>query len=331
MSLKIFKSARAGLEAARGTDTTPVSALEFETAFHQQAVQTIRPLTLRGSYNGYLSAAAGTETNTFEMSGALSYDMAIWLANTHIKAVAGGVKGVGIDYLWTFLPTAASDDIKSASVQIGYSDGIGAGQPAVKLNYCLGDELELTWDKSGDGTVLYKSKMVSPLAATQISAFTGTATAIGATYLPSASTTAVTVDTTTIGSTADTYWDSLTFTLTNGFKNLYTLNNTTAATATFRPGPRNWKLTGSRYYQSKTEWDAYVAKTKRKIRIKSLGPVIGSSTYWINLDLYGVYTEMTWDEKDDLGFQTFTLEPLYDGTATADFIFTVTSGLVSIT
>jgi hypothetical protein len=331
LSLKIFKSARAALEASRGTDTPPTKALEFEEAFHQQEVATIRPLTLAGSYFGYRSATAGTESNTLEMSGALSYDMAIWLANTHIKAVPAGVKGVGVDYLWQFLPTSASDDIKSASVQMAYSDGLGAGQPGVKLTYCVGDELGISWDKGGDGTVQYTSKMVSPKAATQLSAFTGSAAAIGSTYVASANTTVVTVDTTTIGSTQDDYWANFSWTLSNNFRSLFTLNATTAAIATFRPGARTWKLEGSRYYQSSTEWNAFVAKTPRKIRIRSIGPVVGSSTYWINLDLYGVYTGMTWNENDDLGFQTFTLEPIYDSGATTDFLFTVTSAVTAIT
>lgn len=337
MAVKIFKSGRAGLDASRTAAATAMTrALLFDTAFAQQEIQTIRPVTLRGSYHGYLTATAGTETNTFEMSGALTYDHAIWLANTHIKAVAAGVKGVGIDYLWTFLPTATSDDIKSASIQFGYEDSISATQPAVHLKNCLGDELSISWDKSGDGTVNYSSKMVTPNPAVQLTAFTGAADSSGAGHIfASANTTSITVDTTTIGTTPDLYWQDLTWTLNNGFMNLYTLNNTTAATATFRPSPLNWKLEGSRYYgpaaSAVTEWNAYIAKTPRKIRIRSVGPVIGSSTYWINLELYGVYTAMTWDEKDDLGFQTFTLEPIYDSGATSSFIFTVTSGLTAIT
>ena len=333
MSVKIFKSARAGLDATRTTSNTAMTrALMFDTAFAQQDIATIRPVTLRASYNGFLSAAAGTETNTFEMGGTLTYDHMIWLANTHIKSVASGVKGVGVDYLWTFLPTAASDDIVSASIQTGYADGISANQPAVHLKNLLGDELSLSWSKSGDGAVTYTSKMVTANVAVQLAAFTGAADASGAGHqVVSASTTAVTVDASTIGSTADTYWQDLKWTLNNGFQNLYTLNNTTAATATFRPKPRMWKLEGSRYYQAKTEWDAYIAKTPRKIRIKSTGAVIGSSVNWVVLDLYGVYTAMKWDEKDDLGFQTFTLEPIYDTGATADFVCTVTSGLTTIT
>ena len=335
MALKIFKSARAALEGTtRGVDLPPVIALEFDEAFHQQDVQSIRPVTLNGSYSAYRSASAGTETNTLELAGALGYDMAIWLANTHIKYVASGVKGVGVDYLWTFLPTHTSDDIRSATVQIGYSDGLSATQPAMKLNYCLGDELSIKWDKAGTGEVRYTSKMVSPVASTAITAFTGAAAVIGSSYVASAATTAVTVDTTTIGSTADTMWTDLTWTLTNGYQNLYTLSNSTAAVATFRPGPRTWKLEGTRYYgptgSASTEMTAYKAKTPRKFRIRSVGPVVGSSTYWVTLDCYGVYTALEWVETDGMGMQKFTLEPIYDSGATSDFVFTVTSALTTI-
>jgi hypothetical protein len=329
VALKIMKSGRAALESVRGTDLAPTRALYFDSAMHQQDVATIRPATLHGSYFAYLGASAGTELNSLEMNGALSFDDAVWLANTHIKAVASGTGGAA-DKTWTFLPTAGSDDIKSATIQLGYADGLGASQPAVKLNYCLGDELTISWDKSGDGTVSWASKMVVPMAATQISAFTGSA-ADRTLTLASCNTTVITIDTTTIGTTADNYWQDVSWTLTNGYANLFTLNNTTAAIATFRPGPRTWKLTGSRYYQSDTEWDAYIAKTVRKVRIKSTGPALGGSNYSFQLDLYGVYTGMTWDEKDDLGFQTFTLEGVYNVTATTDFSVTVVNADSAIT
>jgi hypothetical protein len=60
VSVKIFKSARAGLDSSRTESATAMTrALMFDTAFAQQDVATIRPVTLRASYNGYLSGAAG--------------------------------------------------------------------------------------------------------------------------------------------------------------------------------------------------------------------------------------------------------------------------------
>lgn len=369
----------------------------------QQDVKTIRPQQLRSSYFGFYSAVAGTETNSLQMSGALSFEDLVWLANTHIKAVSAGTAATGTitsssvanptvittsaphnltsgdsttiaghtgstptingvqtvtvtgastftipvnvsvggtggtftkaNINWAFLPTSASDDIKSALIQIGYSDGIGSGQPAAQLPYCLGDELTLKWEKTGDGLVTFDSKMVTPSALTQISAFTGSLSN-RTVHLATADTTTVKVDATTIGTTADNYWIDATWTLNNGFKNLYTLNGTTAAQDTFRPTARVWKLDGSRYYGgtvADTEWDAYIAKTPRKIRINTTGASLGGAAYGLTLDVYGVYTNMTWAEVDGLGVQRFTLEPLYDTTATTDFRLDVVSSESAMT
>lgn len=330
MALKIFKAARAALETTRGTPVTPTRLLYFQEGEFQQDVATIRPSTL-GSYFGWRSgASAGTEQNTLTMSGVVTYNDLVWLGNTHIKAVASGA-GAGADKTYAFVPSGTTDDIKSASIQIGYSDNISATQPAVSLAYCLGDELTLKWDKSSDdGAVMFDSKMVVPKAATQISAFTGSLS--DRTVIPaSANTTVVTVDATTIATTVDNYWTDVSWTLTNGYKNLYTLNNTTAAIETFRPEARAWKLEGTRYYNLDTEWDAYIAKTVRKMRIKTTGAVLGGSFYSITLDLYGVYTGMQFAESDGLGVQKFTLEPVYDTTATTDFSLTVVTSEATIT
>ncbi len=332
MALHIFRSARAALESVRGTDLTPTRLIYQDEVEHQQEVATIRPQQLRNSYVGWYSAAAGTETNTLRRSGALSYNDAVWDLNTHVKAVASGT-GAGADKTWTFLPTHTSDDIKSATVQLAYSDGLGATQPGVKLNYCLGDEYRIKWDKAGDGIVSFASQMVSPKAATQITAFTGSLSDRTVTLI-SATGTVVTVDTTTIGTTTDNYWTDVEWTLTNGYTNLYTLNNTTAAQDTFRPMARAWKLEGTRYYAggtADTEWDAYIAKTVRKIRIKTTGPALGGSNYSIQLDLYGVYTAMEWGETDGLGMHKFTLEPIYDATALTDFQAIVVTSESAIT
>lgn len=336
MALKIFKSARAALEGTRGTDLTPTRLLYFEDGEFQQTVATIRPSTL-GSYFAFRQgASAGTETNALTFSGVVTYEDLIWWANTHIKAVPAGVAGAGGEaaaITWAFVPTGTSDDVKSATIQIGYTDSLGASQPAAKLNYCLGDELSIKWSKADDdGAVRFTSNMVSPTSLTQITAFTGSLS--DRTVVPaSANTTVVTIDSTTIGTTADNYWIDAEFTLTNGYQNLYTLNNTTSAIGTFRPNARTWKLEGQRYYQADTEWDAFIAKTVRKMRIKTTGAVIPTTTTAksITLDLYGVYTSMENAESDGLGVQKFTLEGVYDTTATTDFSLTVINAVASIT
>ncbi len=334
MPVHVLKSGRAALEASRGTDLTPTRLIYFDEGTHQQEVATIRPQQIRNSFFGYYSAAAGPELNTFESSGAMSYDDLIWYANTHIKAVASG-SGGGSDKTWTFLPTATSDDIKSATVQLGYSDGLGSSQPAVKLNGLVGDEFSLKFDKSGDATVQFTSKMISKSAATQITAFTGSLTD-RTVVLASAVNTTTYIDTTTIGSTADANVTDVTWSLKNGYNPLYTLNASAAPTDLLRTGPRTWKAEITRAYAVYTspadaEWDAYIAKTVRKIRVKTVGPALGGSNYTITLDLYGVYTAMTNAEANGIAVQKFTLEPVYDTTATSDFVLSVVNATSSIT
>src|SRR6185369_6636181 len=134
MALHIMKSARAVLEATRGAGGTPTRILYFDDGFWQQDVKTIRPQQLRGSYFGFYSASAGTETNQIGMNGIQSFQDLVWLAQTHIKYVSAPT-GAGADRTWAFVPTSASDDIKSALIQFGYIDGLGASQPAASLTY----------------------------------------------------------------------------------------------------------------------------------------------------------------------------------------------------
>lgn len=336
MAVHILRSARAALEVTRGTDLTPTRLLYFDQADHQQDIKTIRPQQLRNSYFGWYSATVGTELNTVKQSGILSYDDMIWYANCHIKAVAAGV-GAGADKLWTFVPSAATDDLKSATIQLGYTDGLGATAPAVKVNGLLGDVLVLKWDKAGDGIVTFDSTMIGTSAAAQITAFTGALTDRVVT-LASAINTQVYIDTTTIGTTTDFAVMDATWTLNNGYKPLFTLNNATNPTALLRPSARAWKLDVTRYYgiyggaaSADAEWDAYIAKTVRKVRIKTVGATLGATNYIIQLDLYGVYTAMSNAETNDFGVQKFTLEPIYDVATTTDFQLLVTNATASIT
>lgn len=320
MALRAFKNARAGLETTRGTNVAPTRGVPFTEGTHNQDVETIYPVELRNSLFGHYAGDAGTETNSFEFSGNMGYAALIEWLNLHVKAVASGT-GAGADKTWTFLPLGSADDVKTATVQWGYSDSIGATRPAWEVGYCMGNELTLGWDKSpGTPGATFRSTLLSAEAATQISAFTGVGTYTAENGgLVKAVNTAVTIDATTIGTTADTDVLSAEWTLQTGPVNLYTLNNTTAAQDTLRPNPWDWEARIRRYYRNDNEVDAYVAKTIRKMRVKTTGPVLGGSFYSIQLDLYGKYTARSWAEVDGLGIEEFTLKPIFDATLGADF------------
>jgi hypothetical protein len=329
VALQVFTSARAALETVRGTSLTPTRLIYGEEFAIEQTVETIRPTELRASYNPVYSASAGPERNAFRMSGRMSYDDLIWHASLFFK---GGVSptGAGADRTWTFLPTAASDDLKTATVQLGYVDTIGASAPGVEVNYVFGDTFNLHFEKNNDGALTFASTFLAAKASTQISAFTG-ALSDRAVVLASCNNTTAFIDTTTIGTTGDANVISLDFNLSQSPVPLYTLDGTTAARAVYRPTHRRWSSTIVRQFANDTEWDKYVDKTPRKVRLRTTGPVLGGSNYKIDLDLYGVYTNRTWTDVDGIITETLTLEQIYDATATADHQLVVVNAATAIT
>jgi hypothetical protein len=330
MPVHTFKTLRAGLETTRGTGVAMTRGIEFTTADHKQNIDTIYPEELRNSYEAHYAATAGAETNTIDVEYPLDFDAMAWWGNLHIKAVPTPT-GAGADRTWTFVPTLTSDDQKSATVQLGYTDNIGATSPAVSIPYVIGDVLNINWNKSpGSPGVMCKSSLVSPKAASQISAFTGTGT-YTTSELAKAQATVVTIDPTTIGTTTDNDIVTADWTYTSGFVNLYTLNNTTAAQDTFRPNPLQWELKLTRYIRNDNEWDRYVDKAKRKIRIKTTGSVLGGSFYSVQLDCYGTLFDRSVSETDGLGMEELTYRPLYDTSFGGTTQLIVVNDLTTIT
>lgn len=327
MALQTLLTARAGLETTRNTSVTPTRLVYFDSGAHEQQVATIRPTEKRASYFEAFRSYPGIERNTLRFEGPATFDDLIWWANLHVKAVAAGT-GATADKTWAFVPTASTDDLKSATVQFGYADNIGATAPAWSLVGCLGEELTLTWAK--DSTLRFGSTLMSAKGATQISAFTG-ALSDRATTDALGTATTISIDSSTIGTTADGDLMEASWVLTNGLGYLDTLDGSNVAKELLRPKPRTFRLQLSRYYRNDTELDAYVAKTARKIRIVTTGPVLGSSNYKVTLDVYAVTDGYEKADVDGIGVERLTLLPQYDTTATTDFSLTVVNSTASIT
>lgn len=328
MALDVFTSARAALESTRGTDLTPTRLIYAETFEHEHTVATIRPQEHRNSYESVFSAAAGPERSSVTMQGRVSYDDLIWHANMFYKAVASGTGG-GADKTWTFTPSNSTDDVKTHTLQLGYSDTI-ASAPGIKLNYGMGDELNIHYEKNDDGAATFSARYLYAKALTQITAFTGSLT--DRTVTPaSCNNTVVYIDTSTIGTTADSAVVSADFTLNLEPVPFYALDGTTAAQATFRPKWRTWRLVVTRQYNAATEFTAFQAKTTRKIRIRTTGPALGGSNYRIDQDCYGVWTERSWADVDGIITEQLTLEPVYDTTTSTSTSLTVVNATSAIT
>lgn len=329
MALETLLSARAALETTRGTGVTPTRIIYFDQGSHEQKVQTIAPTEKRATYRPTFRAYPGIERNTLNFAGDWTFDQSIFWLNLGVKAVASGTGG-GSDKTWAFLPTSTTDDLKSAVFQYGYTDAIGATRPAWSLEGCMVDELKLSWRK--DQTVQFAAKVMSAEAATQLTAFTGALSDVVTTSALGTAT-VVTIDTTTLGSTADSDVMDVDFTLNNGFVYLDTLNGTAVASEILRPNPVTWSLDFTRYYRNDTELDLNLLKTPRKIRVRTTGPALGGSNYRIDLECYGVYDGDSYEKTvvDGLGVEKYKLIPIYDATATTDFNFNIVNATSALT
>jgi hypothetical protein len=328
LALEVFYSGRAALEATRGTDLTPTRLIYFDSCTEEQDVATIRPAEHRNSYNAYYAATAGREQNVLTFTGKLSFNDAAWWAQMFFKSVPSGTGG-GADKTYAFLPSAATDDVKSTTFQLAYADTI-ATAPGYKYNYALGQTFNLHFEKGDDAAVTFKAALLAAKSATSIAAFTGALTDRSV-VLASANSTIAYIDTTTIGSTADPKVISVDWTVDLGPVPLYTLDGTTAAQAIYRPKYRTWTATVTRQYDAANERSAYTAKTVRKLRIKTTGPTLGGSTYLLQLDLYGVYTGRRTGSVDGIVTEELTFEPVYDTASTSDHSLTVVTSETSIT
>lgn len=328
MALEVFQSGRAALESTRGTDLTPTRIIYFESATEEQTVATIRPMEHRGQYSPVYSAAAGPESNVLGFQGRMSYDDAIWWLNLFAKGVASGT-GAGADKTWTFLPSQTTDDVKTATIQLAYSDTI-ATAPGYKYNGCFGQSFGLHFEKNDDGAILFNAALLVQKPATSLTAFTGSLT--DRTTIPiSANTTQVYIDSSTIGSTADPKVISVDWTVNLAPTPLYTLDGTTAPQAMYRPTYRTWTATIVRQYNAGAERGYYADKTIRKVRVKSVGGALGGSNYSFQMDLYGVWTARRTASVDGIITEELQLDPVYDVTSTSDHNFVVVNATASIT
>jgi hypothetical protein len=326
---KIWTHARADIEATRGAGGTPDLKVIFDELTHEQSIDTIYPTRLSGSYEDHYDAVAGTQTNRIVATGLVDFNQMILWGNVFFKGLTTGV-GAGADKTYAFLPNATTDDLKTLMMQVGMTDSLSATQPGWQIPYLVGQEFKLGYSKApGSPGITFSSTLISPASATDITAFTGAAPE-PTLQLASHINTQVTIDSSTLGSTVDNFVTTIDFTLTNNWVSLYSLNNTANAQDTFRPNAVSWNAVITRYWANDTEYEAWKIKTPRKIRIRTLGAVLGASNYKIDLELYGVYTGRTWTEVDGLRMEQLTLSPRYDTTAATSKNLTVVGSLATI-
>lgn len=309
MSVQVLASARTALEATRGTTMgTATRILYFESASHSQDVATIEPIDSRGGYQRLYRAYPGVERNTFEISGPVNFDDFTLLGQVAIGSASAGTVTAGTAYSWTFSANGTADTQRGMTVEYAYTDLLATVGHRVGGLVC--DELTVTWEKGKP--IEWSGKFLTAGTATKITAFTGslsdrsevTATGINWTAY---------MDSTTIGSTADTRITKAVLNVKNGFSIRDGANGSAAGIEVVKAARREVTLTLTRYFNDTTELDAYTAKTTRLARLKTVGAAIagGTALYTHQVDVAGVPADWKTSAVDGLIYAEIPLHGIY--------------------
>lgn len=312
---------RGALESVKGTDLTPTRILYPSSVPKvKRDVGSIVISPLRNSYRPNRAVYPGLDVTTLTVEGDAFYDeLAFWLALL-VKGGATGT-GAGADKTWALTPSNTADDLKSATLQWG----VPGSATLWKLNYLMATAGTFTWKKNG--AVGYSVDLVTPKAPVEIGAFTGSLTDLA--HVPLlGTTTAVYIDSTTIGTTADPNVVDAELKIDNGLVITNGLNATGTGIEIVRPNPVKWELKLTRLFQTNTERTAAWAKSERKVRILTTGPSLGGSNYSHTTDLWGVIDGIEEADVDGIGAEKITVIPLED--AAKDYQMTLVNSLAAI-
>ena len=83
-------------------------------------------------------------------------------------------------------------------------------------------------------------------------------------------------------------------------------------------------------YDAQTNYTAVHAATPQRLRLESIGPVLGGSFYKCNLDIPGVFDEFVFGDDDGVVTQELTLGAQYDSTPVADINALVVNGSATL-
>jgi hypothetical protein len=316
---------QAAIEASRGTGiaaTRLLTDIVTPVMITPKYTKLLRPSN-RASLNPYFDAPINL---LYSLDMAIpdirpTYESLPWWLQFFVK---GGVTGAMTNttvYTYTFTPTGTADDLKTAVFEYGVDTA------AYQASYGLGQKLSLSLSRTAGMKVTAEFLLAKEVA----QAFTAALNPVAWEEINGALFTAW-ADTTTIGTTAITPVD-FSLDIANNWQwwwagdgNLYPGNAARkqfAATATL-----------TTYFASTTERDAYTANTYRKIRVKTSGSTIPSSSPTtaksMIIDCYGYWKDAVLSDLNGAYVLKSTADLVWDTTAAAPYSVAVANGLATL-
>ncbi len=326
-----FESLRGAIESSEGAGTTPTRLLYvpqggIELRQGKEPIRVELAWNKRDAVNDILSGIEDVSVAVTDVPISFQ-DLHWWLSMFDANGLsAAPVNSDTTAYTRTGAPsqtdsTVSATGVKSAHLQYSASDFIGTRGWSVPG--LVGEELSVTFNKRASGAdtgCRFSATFRTASQATAITAFTGSLSDRTQTWALG-NLLASSIDTTTIGSTADTNITTATFTLRVPAVFHDGMDGTAAHTTMHRPMPWETSLTYQRKFSNTTELDAYLGttfgvKTLRKFYIQAVGPLAGASTVFntVQFRFTGKYEEKDPApvRVDGMWYENFTMRGVYD-------------------
>jgi len=206
------------------------------------------------------------------------------------KVSTGAVRDTSA-YDYTFTPTIATDDLQTATLEIGDDT------QHFQVPFVLGNRISLGWSVNGDLTCTMDLLGQRAIPATKTAALS----VVGDEQINGALTT-VTIDTASaIGSTANTTVQEMNVTWDNGWAHEFVLNGNLYPLGAHRGATKKVTMESTLLFNSATEYTTYyqtaAVGTQRKHRISTLGTLAGAATAYreLRVDVYAIYDDVEFD------------------------------------
>lgn len=222
---------------------------------------------------------------------------------------------------WVYTTTAASDDLATATLEVG-DDATTFTMPFSVIN-----RLQFGWELGGPATM--QMDWLGQQLAVASTATTGL-TAVASEEINPAEA-IVYIDDTTIGSTQVTDLQSFQMTVENHYVQHYAADGNHYPNDVYRSEPRSMMIEGTMDFNDSTQYLAYASTKERKIRVYMPGSEIPSSSpatpKSLTIDAYVYFDDSPWQTTDGRRQIRFTGESVYNTTATHDWKITVNNAL----
>lgn len=291
-----FESLSLALESTRGTAVTPPTHRLNMAGTLTPVQEKYHPPDELGTLEEFYRSETVRQSGKWAAEGAADPTKLPLLLNMIAKPLTAGVQqGATAAYLWAFVPTITSDDLKSATLYWG--------DPNVRMwqgAHGMLDSLSIGGDASGTDSTMLSVEGTTRFPA-DIAAPTLPAIAVGPLITPSKM--LVWIDSAeVIGTTAVTgRVVSAEHTLVSGITYKYV--------ATGPAGGITFDHIGrmKRHMETKlvlevpdmTQYDQWEASTVLKVRVRHNGPLIETPHYYhIEVDTYGPFSGFDWGEHE---------------------------------